>query len=228
MASQEEKNDLYNISASSKLIYLITKGEATVENFPEKSAEILQTVKAAVKAEISLIQIREKQLPARFVFELTEKAARLVRDSQTKLLVNDRADIAFSAKADGVHLASLSLSAATIRRNFPKDFVVGVSTRTLAEAESARLEGADFVTFSPIFATPGKGEPKGLDELKKVCARLKPFPIVALGGIDETNCREVLQIAGGFAAIRFLNDEASLANLKWRGTPERENKFNFQ
>jgi thiamine-phosphate pyrophosphorylase len=202
-------------SPTPRLIYLITKGEATCENFPEKSVEILQIVEAAVRAEISLIQIREKQLPARFVFELTEKASRLTRNSETKLLVNDRADIAFLADADGVHLTSLSLSAAAIRRNFPKDFIVGVSTHTLAEAESAKRQGADFVTFSPIFHSPHKGEPKGLIELKEVCAQLKPFPVLALGGIDETNYKSVLETgASGFAAIRFLNEAENLRNLK--------------
>ncbi|HEX8371133.1 MAG TPA: thiamine phosphate synthase [Pyrinomonadaceae bacterium] len=225
MASEREKNDLRNISLSSKLVYLITKGEATSENLPEKSAEILQIVKAAVRAEISLIQIREKQLPARFVFELTEKAARLTRHSQTKLLVNDRADIAFLAKADGVHLSSLSLSAATIRRRFPKDFIVGVSTHTRDEAESAKRQGANFVTFSPIFHSPDKGEPKGLIELKKICAKLKPFPVVALGGIDETNYTSVLDAgAGGFAAIRFLNNAENLRNLKCDLAAERTEK----
>jgi thiamine-phosphate pyrophosphorylase len=138
-----------------------------------------------------------------------------VRHSQTKILVNDRADIAFSAGADGVHLTSLSLSAAPIRRNFPKNFIVGVSAHTLSEVVSAKRQGADFVTFSPIFQSPNKGAPLGLNELKKVCARLKSFPVVALGGVDETNYREVLQIAGGFAAIRFLNDETNLPKLEW-------------
>jgi thiamine-phosphate pyrophosphorylase len=214
LASRAEKKDLRDISHSSKLIYLITKGDATVENFPEKSAEILRLIEIAVRAEISFVQIREKQLPARLVFELTEKAAKITRRSRTKLLVNDRADIAFLAGADGVHLTSLSLSAATIRRNFPKDFIVGVSAHTLAEAEAAKRHGADFATFSPIFSTPDKGEPKGLDTLREVCEKLKPFPVIALGGIDETNCREVLQIADGFAAIRFLNDAESLKNIK--------------
>jgi thiamine-phosphate pyrophosphorylase len=215
LASQGEKNDLPGISLFPRLIYLITRGEATSENFPEKSLEILQIVEAAVSAEISLIQIREKQLPARFVFELTEKAVQLTRNSRTKILVNDRADIALSARADGVHLTSLSLSTETIRRNFPKDFIVGVSTHTLDEAVSASRHGADFVTFSPIFRTPNKGEPKGLIELKKACAMLKSFPVVALGGIDETNYKSVLEAgATGFAAIRFLNQPENLRNLK--------------
>jgi thiamine-phosphate pyrophosphorylase len=215
LGSRGEKEILHKSFSSRKLIYLITRGEATVKNFPEKSAEILRIIEAAVRAEISFIQIREKQLSARFAYELTEKAARLVRNSQTKILVNDRADIAFSAGADGVHLTSLSLSAETIRRSFPKDFIVGVSTHTIDEAVSAKRQGADFITFSPIFRSPNKGEPLGLDELKKACARLKPFPVVALGGVDETNYREVLPIADGFAAIRFLNDEAHLPELEW-------------
>lgn len=192
------------------VIYLITKGEATSRNFPEKSAEILRIVKAAVEAKISFIQIREKNLPARLVFELTEKAALITRHSQTKILVNDRADIALLARADGVHLTSLSLSAEAIRQNFPKDFIVGVSAHSIEAAESAKRQGANFATFSPIFATPNKGAPKGLDALREVCEKLKPFPVVALGGIDETNYRETLKIADGFAAIRFLNNPDNL------------------
>ncbi|HLM02892.1 MAG TPA: thiamine phosphate synthase [Pyrinomonadaceae bacterium] len=214
MSIRGEKEILHKSFFSAPIIYLITKGEATAENFPEKSAEILRIIKAAVRAEISFVQIREKRLPARFVFELTEKAARLTRDRRTKLLVNDRADIALSAGADGVHLTSLSLSAETIRRNFPKDFIVGVSTHALAEAESAKRQGADFVTFSPVFPSPDKGEPQGLDELKKICAALRPFPVIALGGIDETNYQSTLETGvSGFAAIRFLNEPENLMKV---------------
>jgi thiamine-phosphate pyrophosphorylase len=196
------------------LIYLITAGETTAENFRQKSEEILELLKKAVETKISLIQIREKNLPARLVFELTARASKITRDSNTKLLVNDRADIAFLAGADGVHLTAASLSAAAIRRSFPKDFIIGVSTHTLAEAENARRQKADFVTFSPIFQSPGKGEPQGLEKLKEICAKLKPFPVIALGGIDETNYKKIpASGASGFAAIRFLNDAENLENF---------------
>jgi thiamine-phosphate pyrophosphorylase len=215
LEKQGERNESFSISLSRPLIYLITKGEATAKNFSEKSAEILRLVEAAVRAEISLIQIREKQLPARLVFELTEKAALLTRNSQTKLLVNDRPDIAFLAGADGVHLTSLSLAAETIRQSFPKDFIVGVSTHTFAEAESAKLQGADFITFSPIFNSPNKGEPQGLNKLKELCRKLESFPVIALGGIDEANYQSVLAAgASGFAAIRFLNKTENLTKVK--------------
>jgi thiamine-phosphate pyrophosphorylase len=205
------------------IIYLITKGKATIKNFPEKSAEILRIIETAARAEISLIQIREKNLPARLIFELTEKAAQITRRSPTRLLVNDRADIAFSAKADGVHLTSLSLSAQTIRQSFPKDFIVGVSAHSIEEAEKAKAQGADFATFSPIFTTPNKGTPKGLAKLKEACEKLKPFPVIALGGVDETNFQSILKTgASGLAAIRFLNNLENLKNLTREFTTETQ------
>lgn len=201
------KNDL-------PLIYLITGGDANEQNFNEKRPQILNLVKAAVETRISLIQIREKNLSARNVFNLAREVVKIAENSNTKILVNDRADIALAAKADGVHLTANSLSAEIIRRHFPKDFIIGVSAHTIEKAEQAKRKGANFATFSPIFASPNKGEPKGLDALREVCERLKPFPIIALGGIDETNYEVVLGAgAGGFAAIRFLNDIERLINL---------------
>lgn len=195
-----------------KLIYLITKGDVTAADFHEKQREILGIVKKAVEAEIPLIQLREKNLSTKLLFELAEKAAQITENSETKLLINDRADVALAAKADGVHLTEKSLSAQTVRANFPKDFIIGVSVHTLEKALEVRSQGADFITFSPIFHSPGKGEPVGLETLREVCEALKGFPVIALGGIDETNYKEVLEIADGFAAIRFLNDADNLRN----------------
>ncbi len=201
------KNDL-------PLIYLITGGDATEQNFNEKRTQILNLVETAVETRISLIQIREKNLSARSVFNLAREAVEIAKNSATKILVNDRADIALAAKADGVHLTANSLSAAIIRRNFPKDFIIGASAHTIEKTEQAKREGADFATFSPIFASPNKGEPKGLDALREACERLSPFPVVALGGIDETNYEAVLDAgAGGFAAIRFLNNAENLVKI---------------
>lgn len=188
------------------MIYLITDGEITVENYTEKSLETLELIERAVAAKISLIQIREKQIPAKSVFEFALQAAQITKKSNTKLLINDRADIAFAANADGVHLTANSLSAKVIRKNFPKDFIIGVSAHSLEKAEIAKNQGADFATFSPIFHSPNKSKPVGLDALREICEKLKPFPIIALGGIDRTNYHEVLQIANGFAAIRFLKE----------------------
>ncbi|MDQ3712725.1 MAG: thiamine phosphate synthase [Acidobacteriota bacterium] len=202
------------VSFNKSYVYLITDGTTTAQNFTEKKPQILRLIKTAVDTGVTLIQIREKQLAARLVFEIVSEAANLTRRTDTKLLVNDRADIALAANADGVHLTRISLSAATIRRSFPRDFIFGVSAHTIEEAEVAKRQGANFVTFSPIFSSPGKGDSQGVEKLKEVCERLKPFPVLALGGIDETNLAEVLEAgASGFAAIRFLNKEKNLKKL---------------
>jgi thiamine-phosphate pyrophosphorylase len=199
------------------LIYLITDGEMTAENFNEKSSQTLEIIEKAVESEISLIQIREKKLTAKLVFELTVKAAEITKNSNTKLLVNDRADIALAANADGVHLPANSLSTQIIRANFPPDFIIGVSAHSSEEVKKAQLEGADFATFSPIFLTESKakyGAPQGITKLREVVQTIENFPVIALGGIDETNFWEVLQIADGFAAIRFLNNPKNLRKLR--------------
>lgn len=196
------------------IVYLITEGKATVENFSEQKANILEIVKTATENEISLIQIREKHLTAKLVFELASVAAKITNKTGTKLLVNDRADIAVAAKADGVHLTETSLSAEIIRRSFSKDFIIGISAHSLASAEIAMQREADFVTFSPIFASPNKGEPQGLEKLREVYEKLENFPVIALGGIDKGNYKSVLENgASGFAAIRFLNDAENLRKL---------------
>ncbi|MBC7899961.1 MAG: thiamine phosphate synthase, partial [Saprospiraceae bacterium] len=153
------------------LTYLITPGEAESSNFSAKKAEILETIRIAVDCTIKLFQIREKFLSAKLLFELTAEAAAITRGSETRLLVNDRADVALAANADGVHLPANSIPADVIRSSFP-DLIIGVSTHSISEAESAAANGADFVTFGPVFETPDKDRPTGLGELIQVRERL--------------------------------------------------------
>lgn len=202
-----------NFPSTKPLIYLITEGEITSANFAEKSFQTLEIIKKAVETEITLIQIREKQLSGKLLFELSSKAAHITGNSNTKLLINDRADIALAANVDGVHLTANSLSAEIIRADFPKDFIIGVSAHSLEKVLEAKKQCANFVTFSPIFHSPNKGEPVGLGRLREICEKSGNFPVIALGGIDETNYREVLEIADGFAAIRFLNNAENLRSL---------------
>lgn len=205
------------------LTYLITDGTTTAENLYEKKSKILKIITAAVQANISLIQIREKQLPARLLFELTSEAVELTKQTKTKLLVNDRADIALAAKADGVHLTSKSLPTKIIRDFFPAEFIIGVSAHTIEKAELAQAQSADFVTFSPIFDSPGKGAPQGTGKLQEVCSKLKNFPVLALGGIDETNFAAASNAgASGWAAIRWFNSPNNLRAIAEKPTKQNE------
>ncbi len=95
-------------------------------------------------------------MTAKLLFELASESSTITQGTGTKLLVNARADIALAAKADGVHLPAISLRADVIRQSFPEEFIIGVSTHSLAEAESAAKLGADFVVFGPVFESPGK------------------------------------------------------------------------
>jgi thiamine-phosphate pyrophosphorylase len=200
---------------SRPILYLITRGvttEATTSN-SEEFQDILIQVSNAVTAGIQLIQLREKRLTARALFELTARAAEITRRTNTRLLVNDRADIAASAGADGVHLTTRSLEPETVRRTFGDDFLIGASTHSLAEATNARDGGADFVVFGPIFPTPSKAEfgpPLGVDCLAEVASRLVPFSVLALGGISIDNALECLRAgASGVAGITLFGDPAT-------------------
>jgi thiamine-phosphate diphosphorylase len=195
------------------VIYLITKGEATAQNFSEKKKDILGTISAAADSGIGLVQIREKRLPAKHLFELASEAVKITSHSNTRILINDRADVAQACGAGGVHLRSDSISAKAVRGAFP-DLLIGFSVHSYEKAAQARADGADFVTLAPVFATPGKGNPLGLEEFVRIGGELKPFPVVALGGIDETNYEKVLASGGGgLAAIRFLNDPENLRKV---------------
>jgi thiamine-phosphate pyrophosphorylase len=219
------------LNLSKPILYLITRGattEATTAGSPEYK-EIVEQVSAAITAGIDLIQIREKRMTARILFELTRQSVELVRGTATRVLVNDRADIAAGAGADGVHLTTRSIEAATIRRIFGNDFVIGVSTHSVDEAQSAREAGADFIVFGPMFDTSSKreyGAPVGVADLSKVTGELGDFPVLALGGITMDNFALCLNAgAHGVAGISLFSQPqafASIAAQMKKGVPNED------
>jgi thiamine-phosphate pyrophosphorylase len=199
------------------ITYLITGGGTNSSTAPasDEFVALLRLVERATQARVALVQIREKALTARVLFQLASRASRLTRGSETRVLVNDRADIARASGCDGVHLSARSLEAGVVRRAFGEDFLIGVSAHTREEASGARAGGADFAVFGPVFDTPSKrayGPPVGLESLKEVARALAPFPLVALGGVTEENAGACLASgAEGVAAIRLFADGQNLA-----------------
>jgi thiamine-phosphate pyrophosphorylase len=187
---------------------------AATKQSSKEFSRLLKLIEAAVAARISLIQIREKHLTATMAYQLALRAVALTHGSDTALLINDRADIAAAAGADGVHLTTRSLDAAVIRQSFGADFLIGVSTHSLMDARQARLEGADFVVFGPVFETVSKqiyGAPAGLEKLKEVAADLLPFPVIALGGVTNENAKACFKAgAAGIAGISLFNQGSHL------------------
>jgi thiamine-phosphate pyrophosphorylase len=201
------------------ITYLITGGESSSAAGPglEEFRRLLALVRAAVEARVTLVQLREKSLSGRALFELASAAARMARGSETRVLVNDRADVARAAGCDGVHLTTRSLEPSVVRRTFGEEFLIGVSTHTRDEARAARAGGADFAVFGPVFDTPSKrayGPPAGLEALTRAALELSPFPLVALGGVGEGQVGDVLGAgAAGVAGIRLFSDGQNLARI---------------
>jgi len=163
-------------------------------------ADILACAARAVRDGIDMIQIREKDLSARELFELVCTVRDIAAGTKTRVLVNDRLDIALAAGIDGVHLPADSLPPARVR---PLTGLMGVSTHTIDEAIEAEKARADFVVFGPVFDSPGKTA-VGLEPLKRVASAVK-IPVLAIGGITAEKAASVLLAgAAGIAGIRLF------------------------
>ena len=182
-----------------------------------KSRTLDACIAQAIAAGVDWVQIREKDLPARSLLALTEAAVEHARQQGcTRVMVNDRLDVALAAKAHGVHLGTRSMPADLVRRLAPREFVVGVSCHSLEEALAAQAAGADYILLGPIFATPSKlpyGPPLGLVKLREVTSQVS-IPVFALGGITLDRvalCRQ--NGAAGIAGIRIFQDCDSMEEL---------------
>jgi thiamine-phosphate diphosphorylase len=186
---------------------------------------LVQRVAAAAKAGVDLVQVRERDLEARDLSRLVARCVAAVHNTRTRILVNDRLDVALTAGAHGVHLRGDSMPASRARSLAPIGFLIGRSVHGVAEALTAHADGGmDYVLFGAVFATTSKpGQvPAGVRALADV-VRATPLPVLAVGGIaNET----VSQLEGtgcaGFAAIGWFagGDDASLAErinrVTWR------------
>jgi len=175
---------------------------------------LLPQLQAAVKAGVDLIQLREKDLACRELLSLVKAAVEISRESQTRIVVNDRLGIAIAAGAHGVHLGGQSVPPEAVRRHVDKEFLVGASCHSMQEALNAEAGGADYILLGPIFDTPSKrpyGPPLGLDTLSQVTSRVK-MPVLALGGITVERVRPCLEAgAKGIAGIRLFQECPSVA-----------------
>jgi thiamine-phosphate pyrophosphorylase len=192
---------------------------------------LLERIAAIAAAGVDWIQIREKDLSAKQSASLVRQASDRVSKqgshskSATRIIVNDRLDVALAEQAGGVHLGENSLpvhEAKRLLKSSPtaqtpaRDFIVGISCHSLEAAKSAASSGADYIFFGPVFATPSKaafGAPQGLDRLAQVCSSVN-IPVLAIGGITLANVSSCLSAgASGIAAIRLFQDSSDHASI---------------
>jgi thiamine-phosphate pyrophosphorylase len=166
---------------------------------------LAEVVGASLEAGLRAVQLREKDLAARELFSLATSLREPTRRHRARLLVNDRADVALAAEADGVQRRHDSLPVAVLREVGGPRFLIGASVHSVVEAKDAAHEGADFLVFGPVYDTPSKrayGPPQGLDALRRVAAEV-PSPVLAIGGITAGRVREVL--AAGAAGVGVIS-----------------------
>jgi thiamine-phosphate pyrophosphorylase len=200
-------------------------------SLPREATDLVEKIGGIAAAGVDWVQIREKDLPGRELAALTRKA--IARRSASRIIVNDRLDVAITESAGGVHLGETSLPVADVAKwvnrsdsgvvvsddgaasQFPVaasgDFLIGASCHSLEGAKAAVRDGADYIFFGPVFATPSKakfGEPQGVKNLAAVCGAVA-VSVIAIGGITLGNAGECIAAgAAGIAAIRLFQDAA--------------------
>src|SRR5262245_17638667 len=216
-----------NLKSRLPLVYLITDRHKLGPTGADLQAgRLVDFLEVAIASGIDMIQLRERDLSARDLVLLTRTAVECAGGFDCNVLVNDRADIAASCGA-GVHLTTRSVRPAVVRRVFGDDLLMGVSTHNAAEVQEADDAGADFVVFGPVYETGTKkqyGATVGLGNLEEVSSRFK-IPVLALGGINETNYRSTLTAgASGIAGISIFTESADMSALvqKVKGSVKSE------
>jgi thiamine-phosphate diphosphorylase len=164
----------------------------------------LELARAALERGVRVLQLREKNMPDPELLSLATKLAEISLKHGALFIVNDRADIAADAGADGVHLGRSDEDIAVARTALGPTPLVGLSTRTPDEAAAAAAAGADYIGVGPIFPTDTKTDalaPIGLPGIRAVSDRVPDLPKVAIGGITASSARDVLNAGAQYVAV---------------------------
>ena len=163
---------------------------------------LLARIDAAAGSGVHIVQIRERALDDGTLLQVVRQCLEAVRGTRTRVIVNDRVDIALAEGAHGVHLTGDSFSAQRVRTIAPANFLVGRSIHRPDDAAAAG-RSADYLMFGTVFETPSKPgrAPAGCAALA-AAVRATPVPILAVGGVSEHTAADVARSgAAGIAAI---------------------------
>jgi thiamine-phosphate pyrophosphorylase len=174
----------------------------------------VEVARDAIAGGADVVQLREKEAAGRAFLEAAQEIRRLTREANVPFIVNDRVDVALAVDADGVHVGQDDLPAAVARRLIGNERLVGVSARSMEEAQRAERDGADYIGFGPIYEARGTKpdtiDPLGLERLREVC-RTSTVPVIAIGGINDGNVEEV--IAAGADGVAVISGVVSAMDV---------------
>jgi thiamine-phosphate pyrophosphorylase len=199
---EKEITEKLNLSVRRRLVrnwklYLILDKELIGNKNPLKVAA------AAVMGGVSAVQWRAKDITDRNTFLLVSRLRQFAPLREVAVIVNDRVDVAVTAGADGVHLGQDDLPLNEARKLLGEKRIIGISTHNQKEAIEAEKEGADYVSVCPIFSTGTKKDastPLGVNKIAELKRELR-VPIIAIGGINETNIKEVVNAGADVVAV---------------------------
>lgn len=174
----------------------------------EARRETLRQAEALVSAGVAIVQLRDKHASGRELLETARALRRLTREAGALFVVNDRADVALMAEADGVHVGQDDLPLEDVRRVAAAlgraDFLVGLSTHDLDQVRDAAGRGADYLGFGPVYETSTKQQvwgPRGAPLLREAVLAAGDVPVVAIGGITLENVDPVAEAGAAMAAV---------------------------
>ncbi len=169
--------------------------------------DIAWIVEEAVKGGMTMVQLREKDCNTRDFIELAIDLKQRLSVYGVPLIINDRADVALAADADGLHIGQSDMPYDIARRLMGKNKIIGLSVENMDQVVEANQLDVDYIGISPVFSTPTKTDtfqPFGLDGVKKVM-QISKHPTVAIGGINHLNAKEVLEAgANGIAVVSAI------------------------
>ena len=163
-----------------------------------------EQVKKLIEGGAKFIQLREKYASSEDFYTQAEETLVIARKQNVKIIINDRVDIAFALKADGVHLGQDDLPPEEARNILGENAIIGFSTHSVSQAIEAVRLPIDYLAIGPVFATDTKENPDevvGLEGVKEISQAIGDFPLVAIGGINLSNFRQVLSSGAKSIAV---------------------------
>ncbi|MGE6260606.1 thiamine phosphate synthase [Heyndrickxia sporothermodurans] len=187
-------------------LYLVTDEQTPLD-------ELLSIVEDAIQGGVSIVQLREKQSDGLLFYEKAKHLKALLKSYQVPLIINDRIDIALAVGADGIHIGQNDLPLTVVKNIVPKSMMVGVSTQTVEQAQTAERNGADYIGVGSVFPTDTKKDAVDISFKSLIAIKNSvTIPAVAIGGIHQHNVHKLNDI--DFAGIAVVSAIMKSANPK--------------